>query len=263
MILPLMLLLGGRRPPAPEKGGKGEVDEEETEARGGKAVRLVVSGSSIQAKEDWASVERVGMGPCGRCCCCCSVGAVGAAAVADGGGESGSTSGGIGGEEGRSGGGGGGGGGGELVISDLRGGRMSSCSWWSVSILSSASGIVGSAWISVGRGGAWDRLDLTDSGDDSAVRVSSTAEEIMTTGVVSSATVGDLISVGLDMASLLIAGSSSSGRARDESSKQALTNWTLAAASSIVSTSFSFSPSKPEAARSLRLVIDSSSMAAS
>jgi hypothetical protein len=65
---------------------------------------------------------------------------------------------------------------------------------------------------------------LLELGDDSVVLVSSTADEVITTGVVSSATVGAPSSLGLDIASALIAGSSSSGRGNVGSSRQALTN---------------------------------------
>jgi len=102
-----------------------------------------------------------------------------------------------------------------------------------------------------------------ESGEERVDRTVSTAEEVMTTGVVSRATVGRLPSLGEDMESASMAGISSSGRPRDGSSRWTLTNCILAAATSMASRCFSLSPSSFEVATSLRLVMDSSSIVAS
>ena len=199
-----------------------------------------MSGSSIQEKEDCARVERVGMGPCGLMSFGGGFGFVGGGdcVVVGGAGVPGVGS------------------WFELTVG-LGSGR-------SVSILSAASA-ASSAWGFSSSGGGTPGGDFeTGDGprDDSVDLVSSTAEEVMTTGVVSSATVGERSSFG-DMDSLLIAGRSSSESGMVESSRQVFTNWTLAAASSSASMFLSLSPSRREVASCLRLVIDSSSMAAS
>lgn len=117
----------------------------------------------------------------------------------------------------------------------------------SVSILSAASAACSACGSSLS--GAGTPCGSFDTGegprDESADLVSSTAEDVMTTGVVSSATVGDRMSE-LDIESFPMGGRSSSARLMLESSRHVFINWILADARLNSSMFFSLSPSSFE-----------------